>query len=73
MSAVAAPMAMRVMMRTTRRPSLSPKWPARNAPEGRKGKLIPTVAKATVVDSVDQSGPKKSWLKISPDAAAERK
>jgi hypothetical protein len=45
MSVVAAPMRMSVITSIARRPITSPKWPARNAPSGRKRKLMPTVAK----------------------------
>ena len=41
--------------------------------DSKVGRKPMSAVAAPMVDSVDPSGPKMSWLKISPEAAAQRK
>ena len=63
-------MRMSVITSIALRPMRSPKWPARNAPRGRKRKLTPTVANEMIVAACGPAGAKKSWPKTSPAALA---
>ncbi|SLJ82960.1 Uncharacterised protein [Mycobacteroides abscessus subsp. abscessus] len=62
------PIVSRVATRMARRPSRSPKCPARKAPSGRNTKLMPTVAKDSTSPIEEPAGAKNSSENTKPAA-----